>query len=180
MQRIMMWRSGALFRTGYCGLSGWGAALILALAMLGEASAQEKEAPTIGIRLLSPALANQVASAALAECTKRGFKVSVAVVGRDGHLVAFLRNPLSGVHTVLTSQRKAYTAASLQVPTSQMMAREDLRFAPGILLIVGGVPIIAGSGFYGAVAVAGAEPEVDELCARAGVEAVSETLEFAQ
>lgn len=143
-------------------------------------SAAETTSPTIAIKVLTPEMANRIVVAAIAACSGRGYKVSAAVVGRDGNLLAFLRHPLSGPHTVLTSQRKAYSAASLQVPTSQMSARGDLSFAPGIVLIVGGVPITAGSGFYGGVAVAGAEPQVDEQCARAGVAAVQETLEFAQ
>ena len=101
------------------------------------------------------------------------------MVGRDGNLLAFLRNPLSGPHTVLVSQRKAFSAATLQAPTSAMKSRPDLRFAPGILLIVGGVPISVAGKFYGGAAVAGAEPEIDEKCAQAGVAAVQEILEFA-
>lgn len=60
-----------------------------------------------------------------------------------------------------------------------MSSRKDLSFAPGILLIVGGLPINFGGHFYGGVAVAGAEPEVDEKCAKAGLDAISETMEFA-
>ena len=34
-------------------------------------------------------------------------------------------------------------------------------------------------GYYGGVAVAGADPKIDEKCAEAGIAAVQETLEFA-
>lgn len=133
---------------------------------------------TLTTKSLSPHLASRIVAAAVEDCTGRGYMVSAAVVGRDGNLLAFLRNPLSGPHTVEVSQRKAYSSASLQAATSAMAARQDLSFAPGILLIVGGVPIDVGGTFYGGVAVAGAEPEIDEACARTGVEAVAETLEF--
>lgn len=136
--------------------------------------------PTISLEFLSPHIANKVAVAAVEECTKKGYKVSAAVVGRDGNLLAFLRNPLSGPHTVEVSQRKAFSAASLQVPTSAMQDRPDLNYAPGILLIVGGVPINVAGKFYGAVAVAGADPKSDEICAEAGVKAVEEILEFGE
>jgi len=135
--------------------------------------------PYIGLRFLTYDLANKIVVAALAECTKRGFKVSAAVVGRDGNLAAFLRDPLSGPHTIKVSQKKAYSASSLQAATSQVTNRPDLNFAPGILLIVGGVPINVGGNYYGGVAVAGAEPEIDEKCAQAGIDAVTEALEFA-
>ena len=139
----------------------------------------EGDKPTIPMRFLSPELATKAVAAAVEDCTKRGYKVSAAVVSRDGNLAAFLRNPLSGPHTIKVSQRKAFSSATLQAPTSQMAARADLNFAPGILLIVGGVPINVGGYFYGGVAVAGAEPKVDEECAQTGVDAITEILEFA-
>ena len=72
------------------------------------------------------------------------------------------------------------TLTSPAPATSQVTDRPDLNFAPGILLIVGGVPINFGGHFYGGVAVAGApDLEVDEKCARAGIEAVADIMEFA-
>ena len=117
--------------------------------------------------------------AAVEECTKKGYKVSAAVVDRNGNLAAFLRNPLSGPHTIKVSQRKAFSSATLQAATSQMSSRPDLNFAPDMLLIVGGVPINFGGNFYGGVAVAGAEPKDDEKCAKAGIDAIAEIMEFA-
>lgn len=133
---------------------------------------------TINIDVLSLNLANKVVVAAVDDCTKRGFKVSAAVVGRDGNLVAFLRDPLSGPHTIEVSRKKAYSAASLQTATSAIKTRTDLNYAPGILLIVGGVPINVGGKFYGGVAVAGATPEVDEKCAHVGISVIEDILEF--
>jgi len=133
---------------------------------------------TVNLEFLSQKLADKIVVAAVEDCTKRGYKVSASVVGRDGNLLAFLRNPLSGPHTIKVSQMKAYTSATLQAPTSAMTSRPDLNYAPDILLIVGGVPINVGGKFYGGAAVAGAEPEIDEQCALSGVEAIKETLEF--
>ena len=141
--------------------------------------ADEQQA-TVQLRTLAPHMAHAIVIAAVNECTKRGYKVSAAVVDRNGNLSAFLRNPLSGPHTIEVSQRKAYSAASLQAATSKMSSRTDLSFAPGILLIVGGVPINFGGNFYGGVAVAGAEVEDDEECAQAGLDAISEIMEFAE
>ncbi|NQV83257.1 MAG: heme-binding protein [Rhodospirillales bacterium] len=157
----------------------WKFVFLLAVLGLPVPAYAEGDKPTITMRFLSPELATKAVTAAVEDCTKRGYKVSAAVVSRDGNLAAFLRNPLSGPHTIKVAQRKAYSSASLQAPTSQMKARTDLSFAPGILLIVGGVPINVGGHFYGGVAVAGAEPEIDEKCAQTGVDAITETLEFA-
>jgi len=153
--------------------------LLFAISLISDGVYAEEQQPTIQLRTLAPHMAHKIVIAAVNECTKRGYKVSAAVVDRNGNLAAFLRNPLSGPHTIEVSQRKAFSAASLQVATSQMSSRKDLSFAPGILLIVGGLPINFGGYFYGGVAVAGAEPEVDEKCAKAGIDAISEIMEFA-
>lgn len=156
----------------------YGAVFVVALA-LNSSNSQAAGSSSVELRFLAPDVANKIVVAAVAECTKRGYKVSASVVGRQGNLAAFLRDPLSGPHTIEVSRRKAFSSATLQAPTSQMSSRPDLNFAPGLLLIVGGVPINVGGHFYGAVAVAGAEPEIDEQCALAGIDAVSEILEFA-
>jgi len=144
-------------------------------------SAGASEMPnTITTETITQNLAGKAVAAAVENCTKRGYKVSSSIVDRDGNLLAFLRNPLSGPHTIAVSQRKAFTSATLQASTSAMKSRTDLSFAPGILLIDGGVPVSVGGKFYGGLAVAGAEPEIDEKCALAGVEAITEALEFGQ
>ena len=139
-----------------------------------------EESATIELRVLAPKLAHIIVLAAIQDCTKRGYKVSAAVVDRSGNLSAFLRDPLSGPHTVKVSQRKAFTSATSQTSTAQLSSRPDLNFAPDMLLIVGGLPISFNGHFYGGVAVAGATPEIDEKCARAGISAISDTMEFVE
>lgn len=137
-----------------------------------------EQSPIVPLTSLAPHIANKMVVAAVNSCTKRGYKVSASVMGRDGNLLAFLRNPLSGPHTIKVSQRKAFTSATFQSSTAQMQSRNDLNFAPGILLIVGGLPISVGGQFYGGIAVAGADPKIDEACAGDGIKAVVDELEF--
>ncbi|MEE8379199.1 MAG: heme-binding protein [Gammaproteobacteria bacterium] len=150
------------------------------LVLASQAVHSDEPTPVVHLRALAPHIAHQMVFSAVEDCTKRGYKVSAAVVDRNGNLAAFLRNPLSGPHTIKVSQRKAFTSATLQAATSQVTERPDLNFAPDILLIVGGVPINFGGNFYGGVAVAGAsDVEVDEKCAKAGIDAVADIMEFA-
>ena len=142
-----------------------------------EVFAAEK-LPTVQLRVLASHIANKIVTEAVNNCATRGYLVSAAVVDRNGNLAAFLRNPLSGPHTIKVSQRKAYSSATLRSATSQMGARSDLSFAPDILLIVGGVPISFSGIFYGGVAVSGAKPDIDEECAKAGLEAVADIMDF--
>ena len=153
--------------------------LILAFLFLVpfELFAAEK-LPTVRLRVLATHIANKIVTEAVNDCATRGYLVSAAVVDRNGNLAAFLRNPLSGPHTIKVSQRKAYSSATLRADTSQMGARSDLSFAPEILLIVGGVTINFSGIFYGGVAVSGAKPDIDEKCAKAGLEAVADIMDF--
>ena len=99
--------------------------LILAFLFLVpfELFAAEK-LPTVRLRVLASHIANKIVTEAVNNCATRGYLVSAAVVDRNGNLVAFLRNPLSGPHTIKVSQRKAYSSATLRAATSQMGARK--------------------------------------------------------
>ena len=136
-------------------------------------------------RVLTAATANQVAVVAEQTCREKGYQVSVAVVDRYGNLLAFVRDPLSGAHTINVAQDKAFTAASFQGATIELA--ETLKFlkgTPRVSLVGGGVPIRVAGYMYGAVGISGAPREkipgdVDDACARAGIDAVLDALEFA-
>lgn len=143
--------------------------------------------PFVTTRTLAPAVAQQAVMAALDACAGRGYQVAVALVGRDGQLLAFARDPLAGPHTIAVAQRKAWTANSFRTATSALMERDSssfMRDIPGALLIGGGVPVTVGGHLYGGLGVSGAPAEkspgdVDHGCAQAGIAAISETLELA-
>jgi len=131
--------------------------------------------------VLPLALANKAAAAALERCTKEGYRVSVAVVDRDGVLTAFMRGDGAGPHTVSSSSRKAYTAASLRRSTGALAeavakqpAIEGLRqMDPNILILGGGLPIEFGREVVGGIGVGGSPgAQLDEGCAKAGLESI--------
>jgi uncharacterized protein GlcG (DUF336 family) len=62
---------------------------------------------------------------------------------------------------------------------------EHLNYAPGVLLLGGGVPVQIGGHYYGAIGVSGAPAEkiagdIDDACARAGIAAIREDIEFSE
>lgn len=139
--------------------------------------------PYVITRALTMDMANKVAVTAAVTCNKQGYQVAVAVVDRTGNLLAFLRDPLSGPHTIAVSQRKAYTAATYQTASGSVPESQSMRFTPGVILLRGGLPIRAGGRFYGAVGVSGApakktQGDIDESCAQAGIDAIKDALEF--
>lgn len=137
------------------------------------------------IRALNMEAANKVAMAAARDCSKKGYQVSVAVTDRYGNLIAFIRSPLSGRHTIGGAQNKAYTAATLQGSTEILGPQvKQLSGTHQISLIGGGLAIRAGGIMYGAVGVAGAPGkktpgDVDDGCAKAGIAAIQDELELA-
>lgn len=160
--------------------------LVLSLILLSNSYAEGKAYVTS--RSITAETANTLALAGLRACQKQGYQVSIAVVDRHGSLLAFLRDPLSGNHSISVATRKAYSAATFQTSTLSMQQNKSfktLRFADKVLLIGGGVPIRIGGHFYGGVGVSGAPAkkitgDIDHACAEKGINAIREVIEFAE
>lgn len=127
------------------------------------------------------ALASKAAAAAVDKCSKDGYKVSATVVDRGGVIRALLRGDGAGPHTVDSSRKKAYTAASLGRTTSdlgellvKMPHLQALReMNDNILILGGGLPIQFGSEVVGGIGVGGAPgTQLDDACAQAGLDAI--------
>jgi uncharacterized protein GlcG (DUF336 family) len=128
------------------------------------------------------AMAQSIASAALAQCESMGYKVSVTVVDRDGLPIVMLRGDGAGLHTPEGSDRKAYTARSFSSPSAAFAKR--MLDDPGsvgsrqytrVLALGGGLPIKAGNEVVGAVGVSGS-PGKDDVCSQAGIDKVADQL----
>jgi uncharacterized protein GlcG (DUF336 family) len=157
----------------------------LAAMLLLTAPARAQDA-LVTFKSLSPELALDLARAALADCQKRGFQVAVAVVDRFGVPQVMLRDRFAGAHTPRTAIGKAWTAVSFRTNTTDLVAaskegtaQSGVRDLPGAVVLGGGVMIEAGGSLVGAVGVSGAPGgEADDACAKAGIEAVRDKLEF--
>ncbi len=133
-------------------------------------------------RSISLPLAKSVAEATLAACKAKGFNTAAAVVDRAGQVIVLLRDEQATAQMLEMARRKAYTARMFRIPTSEFQKRtSDPGFAaqrdlPDVLALGGGVPIRVGDDTIGGVGSAGSNQELDEACARAGVEHVSQQL----
>lgn len=128
--------------------------------------------------VLPLSLAGKAAAMALSECAKDGHRVSVAVVDRAGVLRAFQRADGAGPHTVESSQKKAYTAASMRAATgtiadliSKTPAMQGLQqMNDKILFLAGGLPVELNGEVVGGIGVGGAPGgHLDAACAQAGL-----------
>jgi len=159
---------------------------IAALALLALSTPAPAEEPTFQVRSLTPETALVAAKAALEACRKQGYQVAVAVVDRAGLTQVFLRDRFAGAHTIDVATNKAWTAASFR--TSTLTIAEDtqpgrpssgIRAAPRMLAVGGGVLIEGGGTSFGAIGVSGAPGgDADDACARAGIKAISDAIEF--
>jgi uncharacterized protein GlcG (DUF336 family) len=141
---------------------------------------------TYTVRQLTPDTAAKAVRAALEDCRKRGYQVAVAVVDRAGVAQALLRDRFAGPHTVRTAIGKGWTAISFRTDTLEFAratagASESagIRQLPHVVAVGGGVNIQAGGTTVGAIGVSGAPTgEADEACARAGIAAIRDELDF--
>lgn len=147
--------------------------------------AQAQEATFTG-KSLTPETALAAAQAALAECRKNGFQVAVAVVDKAGLPQALLRDRYAGAHTVEVSVNKAWTAVSFKTPTLDLAEETQpgkpmsgLRGLPRFLAAGGGRTIEGAGTLLGGIGVSGAPGgDADDACARAGIKAIADSLEF--
>lgn len=161
-------------------------AVLAALSMsVGAAPAQTAEGTFI-TRSLTPETALTAARAALEHCRKAGYQVGVAVVDRAGLPQVFLRDRHAGAHTVELAIGKAWTAASFRIPTATLGTETQagkemsgIRAAPRVVAVGGGQVIESAGSVVGAIAVSGAPGgAADDACAKAGIQAIAEALEF--
>jgi uncharacterized protein GlcG (DUF336 family) len=126
-------------------------------------------------------MASKAVQAAMEACKKDGYRVSASVVDRAGVLRAMGRADGAGPHTVESSRKKAYTAASLRRPTTELaeligkvptlQALRDMN--PEILILGGGLPIEISGDVVGGIGVGGAPgAHLDDACAEAGLDAI--------
>jgi uncharacterized protein GlcG (DUF336 family) len=162
--------------------------LRIAAACLAAASfgAQAQSSATFALRSLTPEAALRLAQAALASCSRSGYQVAVAVSDRAGVPLVMLRDRLAGPHTPETAMNKAYTSVTFRIDTLAFAkvtqpgeAASGIRHLPRVVAIGGGRPIEAAGSLVGAVGVSGAPGgEADDVCARAGIAAIRDDLEF--
>ena len=157
--------------------------LVSSLLAMNGAIAQEA---VFQLKSLTPETALKAAQAALDSCRRQGFQVAVAVTDRSGITQVLLRDRFAGPHTVETAANKAWTAASFRSATTALAQQTQpgrpmsgLRNLPRFLAAGGGLVVEAGGSTLGAIGVSGGpDGEADEACARAGIKAIADAIEF--
>ena len=141
---------------------------------------------TFSLTSLTPDVALKLATTARESCNEQGYQVAVAVVDRSGLLQAFVRDRFATPHTVEVAERKAWTALSFRIPTSEMEKATNqettmmgIRHASNARMVGGGLPIEAAGSLLGGIGISGAPGgDLDEACAADGLLAIEDDLLF--
>jgi uncharacterized protein GlcG (DUF336 family) len=151
---------------------------IAAVAVLSSSA----QAQLANERNLTLAMAQAIANGAMESCKAMGFKISVAVLDRDGLQMVMLRGDGAGLHTPEGADRKAYTARTFRAPSAAFLKRMTTDPAAHasetygrVLALPGGLPIKVGDDVVGAVGVSGS-PGKDDDCSQAGIDKVADQL----
>jgi uncharacterized protein GlcG (DUF336 family) len=126
-----------------------------------------------------------VAQAALAACRHHGSVVTITILDRADRVVVSMRDDGASPHSVEHSLRKAHTALTYNMPSSEYgkgaVANPGSAGAlhlANITTAAGGLPIRAGDTLVGAIGISGTPGAkggggADEACARAGLEKIA-------
>jgi uncharacterized protein GlcG (DUF336 family) len=154
--------------------------VFLTLAGHGVQAADVVTEKSIGMEL-----ARDIANETVLACRKDGYHVSAVVVDRFGLMRAALRDDLAARFTLEIAERKANMTVMAWTDSGQFKnAREDIRqelnHIDGLIVMDGGIRIVAGGYNIGAVGVSGAPGgDKDAACARKALENLNERIEFA-
>ena len=168
-----------------------GNSILMAAAFVGATCGMLGEEGTAAAQLLvthriPAALALEAVGEAVAVCAKQGYAETAVVVDADGVKQALLRGDGTGAHSLDSATGKAYTSATLKADTQAVVERAKtdpivvnvIAKLPGMLLDGGGVVIKLNGEVIGAIAASGAPAgEIDENCAKAGLEKIRSRLQ---
>lgn len=160
--------------------SKWMALVVTLIA----APCMADEPAVLNVRTISFAAAHEAAMAALDQCRKNGFVVTVTVLDRLGRTKVVLHDDGANPHTIENSLRKAYTSLTSRVPSGEYGKRVTSNpTLVGILSldkmtsVEGALPIMAGKDLVGSIGVSGAPGgDKDAVCAQAGIDRIAKGL----
>ena len=130
-------------------------------------------------------LSRDIANETILACRKDGFHISAVVVDRFGLKRAALRDDRASRFTLEIAERKANMTVMAWTDSgafkkSRADIQQELNHIEGLIVMEGGIKIIAGGYNIGAVGVSGAPGgDKDAACAKKALDKLAERIEFA-
>lgn len=157
--------------------------MVLAAALASAPCVAQAQA-VVTERTLSFGAAHEAALAALEQCRKDGYRVTVTVLNRAGRTLVVLHDDGANPHTIENSLRKAWTSLTFRAPSGEF-GRRILSTPTGagvlhldrITTLEGALPIAAGKDLVGSIGVSGAPGgDKDAVCSQAGIDRIAKGL----
>ena len=122
--------------------------------------------------------AKKIAAAAEAEARKNNWNVVICIVDDGANLIYLQKMDGTQVGSVDIAQMKARTAIKMKRPSKALEdavagGRNAVLKLPDVLPVEGGLPLMAGAEFVGAIGVSGVTSQQDGQIAAAGVAAMA-------
>ena len=131
------------------------AIVLIAAASHAQEVASER---TVGLKL-----AADMAAAAVADCSSKGYNTVAVVVDRSGYVKALMRADNARPHAIDIATRKAHTAAMVGYETRILaenigkgVTPASITNTPNFTSLLGGFPIKVGNEVIGGIGVSGA------------------------
>lgn len=127
-------------------------------------------------------LARDLASEAINACRDKGYSVSAVVVDKHGNQRVALRDDFASKFTLQIAEEKANATIMSGLKSGEFRKlrgdiRPELNHIDGLIIMVGGIPIISGGSRIGAIGVSGAPGgEKDEACAQIALDKLEDRL----
>jgi glc operon protein GlcG len=118
-------------------------------------------------------------NAGIAEATKRGWQLNIAVVDSGGNLVAFARMDGAQIGSIAISEHKARASVKYRRPTKvfeEAMQKHELHYIATLDDVIasrGGIPLIEDGKLVGAVGCSGATGSQDEVVCMAAAATIN-------
>jgi uncharacterized protein GlcG (DUF336 family) len=135
-------------------------------------------------KTISLKIAAEMAAAAVADCSSKGYNTVAAVVDRSGYLKSLARADNARPHAIDIAIRKAHTASMLGYETRILaeniqkgVTPASITATPGFTSLFGGFPIKVGNEVIGGIGVSGAPGgPLDAACVETALKAVQSKL----
>ena len=129
---------------------------------------------------LTAIAAHAAVRAAVSRAEELGVAVNVSVVDAGGREIAFLRGDGAFLPSGQIARDKAYTAVGFGMATGEFYAAlsaepdvlAGITGQPNVAAFPGGLPICSDGELVGGIGVSGASAKQDEICAKAGLQAM--------
>ena len=143
--------------------------LVLSLTSFSEALVQKN---------ISLDIAQKLASEVIKEAKNEKVNISMVILDKGGNVVLSMKQDNAGAHTMNTAQKKAFTALSFGISTTEFASRVEkvpnLTQIENTTTLGGGIPIKIGSETIGSIGIGGAPSgAIDEKIGNAALSKIS-------